>query len=342
MTMLPHTEFDTATFAVEDRLDAVVDLWRNYLSFKFDPGRNDFFLNTNVWWISDCALVHSLAAPMTCLRPPPPDEEALISISFLRCGTQDYFAGDALRRQTPDAVHVSSHRDQMLRRCHTDSEIIILYVPNSRLGLFPGEPLPIRIFPIATPVGAVLLSMLLRLRETLDECMLEDGGMLADGICAFLEPVLRDVADLNAAAASEMRRAAIQRYIEMNINNPSLDPSLLCERFGVSRASLYRLFDEADGVKAYIARRRTQLAMAELCRSPARRGNVRSVAEKFGFHDRRQFNRAFRKFTGTTPISVIGSSISGAPDFHSATNLPVRRGRRRPLILSSASQSVPR
>lgn len=341
MAMLPHMKFDTETFAMEDRLDAVVDFWRNYLSFKFHPDRNDFFLNSKVWWISDCSMVHSFAAPMTCHRPPPPDEEALVSISFLKRGKQDYFVGDTLRHQTADAVHVSSHRDQVLRHCHTDSEIIILYVPNSRLGILPGQLLPSRIFPITTPVGAVLLSMLLRLRETLDECMLEDGGMLADGVCAFLEPVLRDVADLDAADASEVRSAAIQRYIEANINNPLLGPSQLCELFGLSRASLYRLFDKADGVKAYIARRRTHLAMAELCRSPARPGSVRSVAEKFGFHDRRQFNRAFRKFIGTTPISVVGSSISGAPDFHSGTNLPLRRGRHRPLILSSASQNVP-
>ncbi len=309
MKPVVHLNFDRVRFAQEDRIDAVQNLWRNYPTLNLYPNcRSGFFLSSNVWWMNDCTFVHFRAAPINCLRPPLPDKENLISISYLKRCRQYCAWGDSLEPKSLDAVHISNPRDQVLSDCPTNSEIFVLYVPSVRLGKLPGEAIPSRVFSIESSVGAVLRSLLFNLRKSLDECSLEDGNKLADGICGFLEPLLREPPDRDAMRESSARRKVIQRYIENNIKDASLSPNVLCEKFGVSRATLYRLFNQTNGVAGYITRRRTQLAVSELTRSPPRRGIIRAIAEKYGFNDSRQFYRAFRKHTGATPASFIGKS----------------------------------
>ncbi len=338
---LPSLSFDTAKFEEEDRLDAVSDLWRHYLTFNVDRrSRKSFFLRSNVWWLNDCVFVNSVAAPMTCHRPPPPDEESLISVSYLRHGMQDYVLNGALQHQEPGAVHVSLHSHQTLRQCHTDSEIFIFYLPTIRIGLIPNQEFPVRIFATTTPVGAMLRSMLLSLPEALSNCKQEQAGTLADGICAFLESVLRESPDTNAATVTHFKLSAIRRYIEDHIGDDSLDAERICRVFGISRPTLYRLFRESGGVMAYVTKRRTHHIFSELSRSSPRWGLVKSVAGKFGFQDMTQFTRAFRRHTGTTPSSIVGLSApdtSGRRNAHSAGT----SGRlSKPLIFSRSMQAM--
>lgn len=340
MAALPSFTFDTADFAEEHRYDAVADLWRNYLTFKFDRAPKDrFFLRSTVRWLNDCTFVHSHAAPMSCRRPPPPDEEALISISYLRRGRQNYVADGELRWQTADAVHVCRHSDQTVRHCLTDSEILILYVPAIRLGLFPYQDFPGRMFPVSTPLGALLRSILLDLSETLAKCTHEEAQTVADSVCAFLEPVLRNPADTEVTSIADFRRAAIRRYIEENIKDNALDAEALCHAFGVSRPTLYRLFKEDGGVMAYIAQRRTHRIFCELSRSTPRWGLIRTVAETYGFYDMTQFTRTFRKYVGMAPGSIVGLAIPNGETSQTGGDLPALRPEflPQPLVFSQSA-----
>ncbi len=344
MTVLPSFKFDTADFAEQDRFDAVSDLWRNYLTFNFSSvSKRSFFLRSAVWWLNDCTFVHSIAAPMGCCsRPAPTGEESLISISFLQNGQQNYVVSGSLRRQCADAIHVSRHCDQSIRQCPTDSDIFILYVPAGRLGLLPNEHFPSRTIPTVTPVGAMIRSMLLSLPQSLSHCTKEEGAVLADSLCAFLKPVLHYPADIEATDVAEFRYAAIQRYIEENIKDPALGSEKLCNAFGVSRPTLYRLFKDTGGVMAYIAQRRTHHVYAELSRLSPRWGLIRTVAEKFGFHDMTQFTRTFRKHVGMNPGNIVGTALANMPAVEALVNTEAARPEllTEPLVLSRLAQST--
>ncbi|HEV7246991.1 MAG TPA: helix-turn-helix domain-containing protein [Shinella sp.] len=94
----------------------------------------------------------------------------------------------------------------------------------------------------------------------------------------------------------------IRRYIEQHIALPDLGPDHLCKMFGLSRASLYRLFEPIGGVTDYIRTRRLRAAFDMLANEHQR--TVGEIAYACGFADISAFSRAFRHQFGMSPSEV--------------------------------------
>lgn len=94
----------------------------------------------------------------------------------------------------------------------------------------------------------------------------------------------------------------IRRYIEQNIALPDLGPDHLCKMFGLSRASLYRLFEPIGGVTDHIRTRRLRAAFDMLANE--RKRTVGEIAYACGFSDTSAFSRAFRHQFGMSPSEV--------------------------------------
>ena len=94
----------------------------------------------------------------------------------------------------------------------------------------------------------------------------------------------------------------IRRYIEQNIALPDLGPDHLCKMFGLSRASLYRLFEPIGGVTDHIRTRRLRAAFDMLANE--RNRTVGEIAYACGFSDTSAFSRAFRHQFGMSPSEV--------------------------------------
>jgi AraC-like DNA-binding protein len=94
----------------------------------------------------------------------------------------------------------------------------------------------------------------------------------------------------------------IRRYIEQHIALPDLGPDHLCKMFGLSRASLYRLFEPIGGVTDYIRTRRLRAAFDMLANEDQR--TVGEIAYACGFADISAFSRAFRHQFGMSPSEV--------------------------------------
>lgn len=94
----------------------------------------------------------------------------------------------------------------------------------------------------------------------------------------------------------------IRRYIEQNIAMPDLGPEHLCKVFGLSRASLYRLFEPIGGVTDHIRTRRLRAAFDMLANDGKR--TVGEIAYACGFADISAFSRTFRHQFGMSPSEV--------------------------------------
>ncbi len=94
----------------------------------------------------------------------------------------------------------------------------------------------------------------------------------------------------------------IRRYIEQHLASPDLGPEHLCKMFGLSRASLYRLFEPIGGVTDHIRSRRLRAAFDML--ADERKRTVGEIAYACGFSDISAFSRAFRHQFGMSPRAV--------------------------------------
>ncbi|WP_050744945.1 MULTISPECIES: helix-turn-helix domain-containing protein [unclassified Shinella] len=94
----------------------------------------------------------------------------------------------------------------------------------------------------------------------------------------------------------------IRRYIEHHLALPDLGPEHLCKMFGLSRASLYRLFEPIGGVTDHIRTRRLRAAFDML--ADERKRTVGEIAYACGFSDMSAFSRAFRHQFGMSPSEV--------------------------------------
>ncbi len=123
---------------------------------------------------------------------------------------------------------------------------------------------------------------------------------------------LLQVALLGEHAPDDVRTQArdalgdvIRLHIERSLKCPTLSTTALLKEFGVSRASLYRIFENDGGVRKYINDRRLYRAVSQISQTPTQRGAISRAAEEWGFSSGANFNRAVRNAFGVTPKSLF-------------------------------------
>ncbi|TCS13963.1 helix-turn-helix domain-containing protein [Caulobacter sp. BK020] len=109
--------------------------------------------------------------------------------------------------------------------------------------------------------------------------------------------------------------ARARAYVEHNLLEPSLNPARISEALGVSRSTLYRLFEPLGGVTAYIWERRLHLARAALL-DPKRGRRISEIAFQCGFSSEAHFSRSFRKAFNIRPSDLrsLQPSLGEEPD----------------------------
>lgn len=167
----------------------------------------------------------------------------------------------------------------------------------------------------ASPLAAMLgqhLQTLFREAPALDATEARTAARgTAALVATFAEAhAKKDRASARADDVASLR--ALRHTIEKNIGNPQLGPDLLCSHAGVSRATLYRLFEPVGGVREYIQQRRLTRAF-QMLTDPARSyERVSAIASSCGFSNDSVFSRAFRDAYGMTPSALRDTAGEGA------------------------------
>ena len=125
--------------------------------------------------------------------------------------------------------------------------------------------------------------------------------------CVCANDGARDIVRSGFAKASF---GEIRRFIEEQLGNPALDVDLLCNEFGLSRASLYRLCEPLGGVHAHIRRRRLARCFQELVTPNPNPARISQIGFRWGFSDEASFSRAFRSLYGVSPSEARAEGYS--------------------------------
>ena len=124
---------------------------------------------------------------------------------------------------------------------------------------------------------------------------------------------------------SEARDAlggVIRKFIEYNLAVPALSPNLILQEYGVSRATLYRIFEKDGGVRNYIRSRRLFRAVVDISHSPKTRGQISRSAERWGFSSASNFQRSVRDMFGASPGSLFGQPLTKDYSMQKILSLP--------------------
>ena len=99
-------------------------------------------------------------------------------------------------------------------------------------------------------------------------------------------------------------------YIETHLEDPHLSTSTLLDKFGVSRATLYRMFERLGGVRNYLTERRAAAALFFISSSQGQPGVVQAACERWSFSSPANFNRTIQRLFGNSPKALL---FSGDP-----------------------------
>ncbi|MCV6586615.1 MAG: helix-turn-helix domain-containing protein [Marinibacterium sp.] len=205
-----------------------------------------------------------------------------------------------------DIVWLGDHNTDF-HRSFNRARVTSFNMPYEKVGFDPTRHRSGYSIPATGRVGAVLVSALDDVLKRMPFVPSQEVPAMLDQVSDLVRDlVLGNRKDVNRSNIARARRLAINAFIETHIENPSLGAALLAHEFAVSRATLYRLFDEDGGVEAFITRRRLHRSLLGLKACTPKRGVVRQVSETFGFTDAANFNRAFKSEFGFKPSEVLG------------------------------------
>lgn len=171
--------------------------------------------------------------------------------------------------------------------------------------------------PFAIPdagLGAILVDYILALEQRLPGLRESELSRLAGATrllvaaCLSNEPRNRD-ADGERLISARMQR--VHYLIGENLRSPTFGEADIRQALGISRSSLYRLFNGVGGVKRYIQRERLMQARALLA-DPRNGKPIFKIAEEMCFCDASSFSRAFKCEFGVSPRAVRANAAADA------------------------------
>jgi AraC-like DNA-binding protein len=231
-----------------------------------------------------------------------------IAIHINMVGERHVVVGDNVLSTRPGEIYLHDLNAPARYYTPTSLHTLAVFLPYTAIGYDPScHPTSLSIS-MATPVGQMLLSAVRTTYQEAKRLRQADAPALAAGFCGLVRglimPDSSDYSSINEVNSARLN--LIKSYIENHLHDPELDTTRLCQVFGASRATIYRLFAPEGGVTKYVCERRLVHAFRQLRSTPAERGRVKCVAESLGFNDHSHFNRLFRRKYNIAPSDAMG------------------------------------
>ncbi|MEU5980050.1 helix-turn-helix domain-containing protein [Streptomyces sp. NPDC047315] len=312
---LPTAVYANGHLAAKDRFDH----WRTLLSSTHAPMElhsdraDDFRARQRVIALGDVTVWPAAFPPVLFRRTDKlirqSDPESYHLTLMLRgSGVADW--RDRTLRTSPGTFHTSdSSRPVEIRSSAERGRILMVGVEVPKAVLPLSRRLADRAVGLPVPddrgVGALLTHFLRHLVRNLPEYRLADGPRLGTVVADLTAAVLAQASDDDRALPQHTRRHTtvlrIRAFIEQNLGDPALTPSLVAAAHHISTSYLHRVFRHEDvTVGALIQRRRLERARAELVDPHRADEPIHAVAARWCL-TAAEFSRSFRSAYGMTP-----------------------------------------
>ena len=155
------------------------------------------------------------------------------------------------------------------------------------------------------PVGTVLKSTLTSLIDTTKSGDAAQVKWMSDLMVSVSQTILDATLSKSPTSGYDHIRDKAMTYIRENLQRVDLSVAEVAAYVHVSRATLYRAFENVGGLKDFITSERVALAKSMLSVGRLDRGFVTSVAYGAGFSSPEHFSKVFKSRTGLTPTQFV-------------------------------------
>jgi len=179
-----------------------------------------------------------------------------------------------------------------------------------------------------TPLGHLLGDYMMALERRLPALTEADFPLITNAVGAMVAAGVAPSAGRVAVAKPQIdlgRRERVRQAIRKHLRTPTLGPKSLGRLVGMSRSSLYRLFEDTGGVACYIQRERLLEARAVLS-DPEKTQSISEIAEDLCFADASSFSGTFKREFGCTPTDARYAALS-APELGATSKTRVQSAR---------------
>ena len=322
---VPTTHFSTRELPPIDRFDA----WRDIISVIFDVDRiggsqpASFEASVDAYQIGNLVITDSMQGEQAYSLSPKRNRTAgidLLQVGLYRSGGYRGEANGTLIEGNSGDVQILD----LARPMHSvepASSMVCVFLPRELLQESIGDLDGLHGVDLRFGMGRLLADYLGLLAERLPEMAESDGATAANATIEIIIACLRPTLTTRREAQSPIQDVMLlraKRVIEESLRSARLTPDFLCRTLGISRRSLYRLFESLGGVHNYILRRRLSRIKRTLQESGDRE-RIADLAARFGFTCQETFWRAFKREYGISPGEARSlSSKDQTKEMHNA------------------------
>ena len=197
------------------------------------------------------------------------------------------------------------------------SETLNLIVPRNLIlsSIANPEALHGLVIPADTATARVIGQNLACMIDSLGTMRASELRPMALAATSLARALLRGALDETARAVASVAGPNLfdlRQFIEDRLADPDLGVEQIAGVFGLSRATLYRLFEPLGGIASYIRRRRLHRAFLELTAHDGRPARIGELARRWHLGSDASFARSFRAEYGMAPSQarlVTGSRL---------------------------------
>lgn len=308
MTAIARSVLDTASLSPEEGFRT----WRDEVSAIFDVradpsgfGRARMEAAIMGDWLLGHSLLPGQAFDRTRSKIARDGLDVYLIQFYLGGATGDRDAASGEWTRPGDMYIVDA--SESLSTDATASEIVHLVLPRPMLSplLHSPDGQGGRIIRGDAPLVALLRQHLVGLNR-------EVGRMSQAEASLVLKPTLELAAAAINGAPDPMQKSSVEhaligsirRHVSDNLADPSLSAESIMGAFGISRTTLYRLFDCFGGIASYVRDERLKRCRDMLADPACSHLTAAEIGARWGFMHPESFTRAFTKAFGIGPRAV--------------------------------------